>query len=35
MLSIWLSGASVLEARVNGRDLGIGASPTQSPENRS
>ncbi|MCX6545295.1 MAG: M20/M25/M40 family metallo-hydrolase [Acidobacteria bacterium] len=32
-LSIWLSGASVLEARVNGHDLGLGASPTQSREN--
>ena len=32
-LSIWLSGASVLEAHVNGHDLGIGASPTQSRGN--
>jgi hypothetical protein len=32
-LSIWLSGASVLEAHVNGHDLGVGASPTQSRDN--
>ena len=31
-LSIWLTGASVLEARVNGHDLGVGASPTQSAD---
>ena len=33
MLSIWLSGATVLEASVNGHDLGIGASPAASPDN--
>ena len=32
-LSSWLSGATVLEASVNGQDLGIGASPIQSREN--
>lgn len=33
MLSIWLSGATVLEASVNGHDLGIGRSPAASPDN--
>jgi hypothetical protein len=33
-LSIWLSGATVLEARVNGQDLGLGASPIQSRDNQ-
>ena len=33
MLSIWVSGASVLEAQVNGHDLGMGASPTQPRDN--
>jgi len=33
-LSIWLSGASVLEAQVNGHDLGLGASPVQSHDNQ-
>jgi len=33
-LSIWLSGASVLEAHVNGHDLGLGASPVQSRDNQ-
>jgi hypothetical protein len=31
-LSIWMSGASVLEARVNGIDLGVGDSPTQAAD---
>jgi hypothetical protein len=33
MLSIWLSGATVLEAHVNGRDVAIVATPVLSREN--
>ena len=33
-LSIWLSGAAVLEARINGRDVGMGAAGIQPSDDR-